>query len=61
VPVARVMGQAGGGAGAGAQAGSGAPLLGLAVGALLLALVLGGLVFWLWRRGRGAGEREDNA
>ncbi|HSJ52464.1 MAG TPA: hypothetical protein VLC52_01855 [Anaerolineae bacterium] len=59
VPVARVLGQAGADSEPGSQAGgSGTLVLVLAAGALLVALALGGLVVWLWRRGRGAGESE---
>lgn len=58
VPVARVMGQAGTQVEAGSQAGGGTLILFLAGGALLVALALGGVVIWLLRRGRGAGESE---
>lgn len=56
VPVARVMGQAGTQVEAGSQAGGGTLILFLAGGALLVALALGGVVVWLLRRDRGAGE-----
>jgi hypothetical protein len=55
VPVARALGPAQ----APAQPAGGSLLLVLAAAALLVALVLGGLVLWLWRRGPKPEEIEN--
>lgn len=58
VPVARVLGQADRPSQAGDGATGGTPILVLAAGAIVAVLILGGVVLWLWRRGRRAAEQD---